>query len=115
MAKPLLLFVYMAHIFTDQTFVQETQAGFSVVDFYADWCGPCKMMAPIYEEVAGMYNGKVLMGKMNVDENPNTPGSFGVQGIPTMVFMKDGKEVSRLVGFQNKDNIVGKLKECFNV
>ena len=105
----------MAQLFNDQTFPQEVQSGFSVVDLYAEWCGPCKMMGPVYEEVAAQYVGKVKIGKMNVDENPNTPQKFGVQGIPTIVFLKDGTEVGRLVGFQSKDNLLGKVKECFGV
>lgn len=105
----------MAQQFIDQTFADTIKTGFAVVDFYADWCGPCKMMAPLYEEVAKSYEGKVIMGKMNVDENPLTPQSFGVQGIPTMVFLKDGAEVARLVGFQNKDNLVATLKEAFGI
>lgn len=105
----------MAQLFNDQTFAQEVQSGFSVVDFYAEWCGPCKVMGPLYEEVAAAYVGKVKIGKMNVDENPNTPQRFGVQGIPTIVFIKDGTEVGRLVGFQSKDNLTAKVKECFGV
>lgn len=105
----------MAQTFTDTTFAQEVQTGFAVVDFHAEWCGPCKMMAPIYEEVAKLYEGKVKMGKMNVDENPNTPASFGVQGIPTMVFLKDGKAVATLVGFQTKDAMLAQLKQAYGV
>ena len=67
------------------------------------------MMAPILEEVAKSYEGKVKMGKMNVDESPQTPGKFGVTGIPTIIFLKDGKEVDRLVGFQSKEVLVQKI------
>lgn len=96
--------------FTDQNFTEETKTGLSVVDMYADWCGPCKMMAPIFEEVAKSYEGKVKIGKINVDESPGVPGQFGVTGIPTIIFLKDGKEVDRLVGFQSKDVLVQKIE-----
>ncbi|MEK7523733.1 MAG: thioredoxin [Patescibacteria group bacterium] len=105
----------MAQTFTDQNFKTDTSKGFAVVDFFADWCGPCKMMAPLYEEVAKEYEGKVRMGSMNVDDNPETPGSFGVSGIPTIVFLKDGELVGQLVGFQSKDALKDKLKEAFGV
>lgn len=95
--------------FTDQNFAVETDKGLSIVDFYADWCGPCRMMAPIFEEIAKSNEGKVKMGKMNVDESPQTPGKFGVTGIPTIIFLKDGKEVDRLVGFQSKEVLVQKV------
>ena len=95
--------------FTDQNFAEETEKGLAVVDLYAEWCGPCRMMAPIFEEIAKSYEGKVKMGKMNVDESPQTPGKFGVTGIPTIIFLKDGKEVDRLVGFQSKEVLVQKI------
>lgn len=96
--------------FTDQNFTSETLKGLSIIDMYADWCGPCKMMAPIFEEVAKNYEGKVKMGKINVDESPGIPGKFGVTGIPTIIFLKDGKEVDRLVGFQSKEVLVQKVE-----
>lgn len=100
----------MSFHFTDQNFKTETAKGFAVVDMYADWCGPCKMMAPVFEEVAKEYEGKVKMGKLNVDENQNVPQMFGVSGIPTIVFLKDGVEVGRTVGFQSKEALVEKIK-----
>lgn len=105
----------MAFQFTDQNFKTEIAKGFSVVDFTAPWCGPCKMMAPIFEEIAKQMEGKVKMGKLDVDENPDTPGSFGIQGVPTLIFFKDGTEAGRLVGFQSKESIMEKLKEEFEV
>lgn len=105
----------MASHFTDQDFAQVTAKGAHLVDMYADWCGPCKMMAPIFDEVAKIYEGKVNIGKLNVDENPETPSKFGVSGIPTLIFLKEGKEVGRLVGFQSKDTLVEKIKEFFGV
>ncbi len=97
--------------FTDQDFAAQTAKGIAVVDMYADWCGPCKMMGPIFEEVAKMYEGKVKMGKMNVDDSPQTPSQFGVSGIPTTIFLKDGAEVARLIGFQSKEALVGQLEQ----
>jgi len=101
----------MTHHFTDSTFAKESAKGFVVVDMYADWCGPCKMMGPIFEEVAKEYVGKAKMGKMNVDESTEVPGKFGVSSIPTIVFLKDGVEVARMVGFQSKDALVKQLKD----
>lgn len=97
--------------FTDQNFKTETAKGFAVVDMYADWCGPCRMMAPIYEELAKEYDGRVKIGKLDVDSDPEVPGQFGVSSIPTIVFLKDGKEVARMVGFQSKENFVKQFEE----
>lgn len=103
----------MAFQFTDQNFKTEIAKGSSVVDFTAPWCGPCKMMAPIFEDVAKQYEGKVKMGKLDVDENPETASQFGISGVPTLIFFKDGGEVTRLVGFQSKDALMEKLKEAY--
>lgn len=105
----------MATQFTDQNFAQEISKGFAIVDMYADWCGPCKMMAPVFEEIAKNLEGKVKMGKLNVDDSPETPGRFGVSGIPTLIFLKDGVEVGRLVGFQSKEALLEKISEQFGV
>ena len=69
-----------------------------VVDFWAPWCGPCKMVAPILEKLAKEYEGKMIIAKVNTDENPEWAGKYGVQGIPTMLFIADGKVVHRQVG-----------------
>lgn len=101
----------MSFTFTDQNFKAETANGYSVVDMFAEWCGPCKMMAPIFDELSKTYEGKVKMGKIDVDENPEVPGSFGVTSIPTIIFFKDGEAVGSLVGFQSKDALIQKMKE----
>ncbi|MGQ9565334.1 MAG: thioredoxin [Candidatus Bathyarchaeales archaeon] len=80
-----------------------------VVDFWAAWCGPCRMIAPVVEELAKEYGGRVVFGKLNVDENPETPAQFGVAGIPTLVVFKGGVEVDRIVGAVPKDAIKAKL------
>jgi len=76
-----------------------------LVDFWAAWCGPCKMIAPVIEEIAEEFEGKVIAGKLNVDENQNVPASLKVSSIPTLIFFKDGKEVERSIGYKTKDEI----------
>ncbi len=91
--------------FTDQNFkknVVESNLPV-VVDFWAPWCTPCKMVSPIIEELAKEYHGKVVIGKMNVDEN-QTAGDFGVMSIPTVMIFKDGKPVKSMVGAQGKES-----------
>ena len=83
----------------------------SLVDFWASWCGPCSALAPTIEELAREYDGKVLVGKLNVDENPRTAECFQVYSIPTMVIMKNGQEVDRLVGCVQKKVIVAALEK----
>lgn len=80
-----------------------------LIDFWAAWCGPCKMIAPVIDELADEYQGKVKICKMNVDENNKTAGENGVMSIPTMIIFKDGKEVNRLVGFMPKEQIANAL------
>lgn len=82
-----------------------------LVDFWAEWCGPCRMLSPVVERVASANAGKISVGKMNVDENPNVPQKFGIQGIPTLIFFKGGEEVNRLVGFQSQEAIQRAIDE----
>jgi len=88
---------------TDQNFKAETGEGVVLVDFWAPWCGPCKMIAPVLEELDGELGDKAKIVKLNVDENQETASQFGVMSIPTLIVMKDGEVVDKTVGFQPKE------------
>ncbi len=92
---------------TDETFDRDVLKASEpvLVDFWAAWCGPCKAIAPIVEEVASQYTGKVKVGKMDVDKNVATPQRYGVRGIPTLLLFKDGKVAEQIVGFVPKETI----------
>lgn len=94
-------------IITDHNFSQEVaQSKLPVlVDFWAPWCGPCRIISPIVEELAKEFEGKIKVGKLNVDENPETAGQFGVMSIPTLLMFKEGKPVDSIVGAQSKETI----------
>ena len=102
----------MAFILTDENFEQEALQSeqLVVVDFYADWCGPCKMMAPVVEELAEGYNGQVKIGKLNVDNSPATAANYKVMTIPTIVFIKNGNVVESIVGVVSKAQLEEKIK-----
>ncbi|HSG52662.1 MAG TPA: thioredoxin TrxA [Rheinheimera sp.] len=76
-----------------------------LVDFWAEWCGPCKMIAPILDDVAQEYNGKVTVAKVNIDHNPNTPPKFGIRGIPTLLLFKNGQVAATKVGALSKTQL----------
>ncbi|WP_309571981.1 thioredoxin [Deinococcus sp.] len=98
------------HAGTDASFAADIQAAVPViVDFWAPWCGPCRTIGPVLEQIAREQAGKVRIVKLNVDENPRTPGSFQVQGIPTMIVFKGGQPVERIVGAVPRSEIVRKL------
>ena len=95
---------------TDNNFEEIIKGDLPVlVDFSAAWCGPCKMMTPIIEELSNEYEGKIVIGKMDVDSNVETPSKYGIRSIPTLLFFKNGEVVDRLVGAQKKDILIAKL------
>ena len=99
---------------TDSTFQDEVvnSATPVVVDFWAEWCGPCKAIAPIVEELAGEYDGKVKFAKMDVDTNPSTPMQFGIRGIPTLIIFNGGKAVDQVVGAVPKSMLKKRVEEA---
>jgi thioredoxin 1 len=106
----------MALEFTDGNFQDEVINSSEpvLVDFWAVWCGPCRMVAPIVEELAAEMEGQVKIGKMNVDENRNTPSKYGIRSIPTLLIFKNGEVVDKLVGAVPKSTISAKLEAHMN-
>ena len=103
----------MALEFTDTNFKEKVldSEKLSVIDFWAEWCGPCRAIGPVIEELSKEYNGKVNIGKANVDVNPQLSMNFGITSIPAILFVKDGKVVDKLVGAQPKANFVKKIEQ----
>ncbi|AMC01283.1 Thioredoxin [Aerococcus viridans] len=96
---------------TDSTLASEVQDGITLVDFWAPWCGPCKMLGPVLEELAAEFASKIKMAKLNIDENNVTASQLGVISIPTMVLYKDGQPVEKIVGYQPKELLKEYLTE----
>lgn len=92
---------------TDASFEQEVlkSAGPVLVDFWAEWCGPCKMIGPILEEISGEYGTKIKVAKLNIDENPQTPPKYGIRGIPTLMLFKNGQVEATKVGAVSKSQL----------
>ena len=97
---------------TDQNFTEVTGGtGLSMVDFWAVWCGPCRIVGPFVEQLADQYAGQVTVGKLDVDSNPRTAAQFGVRSIPTILFFKDGKLVDQVIGAVPKPALESKIKQ----
>ena len=104
MGKPIVV--------TDTSFGTDVEnaSGVVLVDFWAAWCGPCKMIAPIVEQIASENEGKITVAKLDVDENGQTAMKYGVMSIPTLILFKNGQPVERLVGYQPKERLMNKIK-----
>ncbi|KRK40247.1 thioredoxin [Loigolactobacillus bifermentans] len=95
----------MVEAITDQNFQDVTGKGVVLTDFWATWCGPCRMQSPVVEQLADEYDGEVKFTKMDVDENPETAQGFGIMSIPTLMIKKDGEVVETLVGYHSKEQL----------
>ncbi|MBS4461769.1 thioredoxin [Aerococcaceae bacterium zg-B36] len=95
----------MAKVLTDAQFEQETAQGLTVVDFWAPWCGPCRMQSPVVDELSEELDGQVEFYKMNVDEEQKVAQQFGIMSIPTLLVKKDGEVVEKLIGFHDKKRL----------
>lgn len=102
--------------FTDADFQKEVLESSQpvIVDFWAPWCGPCKIVSPIIEELAKEYEGKVKVGKLNVDENPQNASKYGIMSIPSILFFKGGQPVKTMVGAQSKENYRKGIEEILS-
>ena len=97
---------------TDQTFEAFIQSEQPVlIDFWAAWCGPCQMLSPVVEELAGEWQGKLVVGKLNVDDNPRTASHYGIMGIPTLLIFRGGEVVRKIVGFLPKHELQAKFAD----
>ncbi len=94
---------------TSKNFTDETSHGVAMVDFWATWCPPCRALTPTIDALASEYQGRVAVGKVNVDQERGIAGTYGVQSIPTIVFLRDGEEVARVVGLRSRDELARTL------
>ena len=101
----------MALNLNKNNFEKSIASGVALVDFWASWCGPCKMQLPIIEEFSGEMEGKATIGKVNVDEELELAQSFGIQSIPTLILFKDGKPVKKLVGLHSKESLYEEVNQ----
>jgi len=101
----------MAIALNEQNFKEEIASGVTLVDFWAEWCGPCQMMLPILEELSQKMEGKAKIAKVNVDENPSLAAAFRVMSIPTLIVFKDGQPVEQMVGVQQADQLEAVLNK----
>ena len=101
----------MALNLNKDNFDQSISSGVALVDFWAEWCGPCKMQLPIIEEFSSEMEGKATIGKVNVDEELELAQSFGIQSIPTLILFKDGKPVKKLVGLHSKESLYEEINK----
>ena len=101
---------FMVSETTDDTFAKDTKTGLTVTDFWAVWCGPCKMQAPILDQLSNEFQHQIKFNKINVDNNPETPQKLGIMSIPTLIVKKNGKIINSIVGYRNKKQ----LKDIFN-
>jgi thioredoxin 1 len=100
----------MAVVVTKDNFTENVAQGVSLLDFWAPWCGPCKMQLPIVEELSEELKGQATIAKVNVDEEPELASQFGVMSIPTLILFKDGQPVDKLVGLQSKEALKNKIQ-----
>lgn len=102
--------------FTEQNFNDEVLKNTQpvIVDCWAEWCGPCKMLTPIFDELAGEYKGKIVMGKLDIDSNPNLASKYGVNSIPTLLFFKNGQIIDQHVGLLAKNLLKTKIDRAFS-